>query len=158
MASFNKCILIGNLTADPELRQTPTGISVCRFSIAVNRRAGKNTDANQPTTDFFNIIVWRERAEFVSRYFRKGRPILVCGQIQNRNWTDQQGAKHYTTEIVADEVSFTENKSDGSGSPVASAPSGSGAAYTPDAYGAPAYSSNGSSGFEEIPNDSDLPF
>ena len=155
MASFNKAILIGNLTADPELRQTPNGISVCRFTIAVNRRFSKSEQAQQ-SADFITIVAWRERAEFVSRYFRKGRPILICGQIQSRSWTDPQGAKHYATEVVADDVSFVENKTDNNGA--APAPQGGSASYTPDAYGTPAYSSNGSSGFEEIPNDSDLPF
>ena len=157
MASFNKAILIGNLTADPELRQTPNGISVCRFTIAVNRRFSRNNDQAQQSADFITIVAWRERAEFVTRYSRKGRPILVCGQIQSRSWTDPQGAKHYATEVVADEVSFVENKGDGAGAPGASS-SAAGSAYTPDAYGSPAYSNSGNSGFEEIPNDSDLPF
>ncbi len=158
MASLNKVVLIGNLTADPELRQTPNGISVCRFTIAINRRFSRNNDQGQQSADFITIVAWRERAEFVSRYFRKGRPILVCGQIQSRNWTDPQGAKHYATEVVADEVSFVESKSDGTGAQGGGAPAGQGSSYTPDAYGTPAYSNGGSSGFEEIPNDSDLPF
>ena len=153
MASFNKAILIGNLTADPELRQTSNSISVCRFTIAVNRRFSKNADQNQQTADFINVVAWRERAEFVTRYFKKGRPILVCGQIQSRSWTDPQGGKHYATEVVADELSFVENKAEGSapGAPASSAPVG-------DAYGTPAYSNSGNSGFEEIPNDESLPF
>ena len=153
MASFNKAILIGNLTADPELRQTSNSISVCRFTIAVNRRFSKNADQNQQTADFINVVAWRERAEFVTRYFKKGRPILVCGQIQSRSWTDPQGCKHYATEVVADELSFVENKADGS---APGAPSGG--AASGDAYGTPAYSNNGNSGFEEIPNDESLPF
>ena len=153
MASFNKAILIGNLTADPELRQTSNSISVCRFTIAVNRRFSKNADQNQQTADFINVVAWRERAEFVTRYFKKGRPILVCGQIQSRSWTDPQGGKHYATEVVADELSFVENKAEGS----APGASGSGAPAG-DAYGSPAYSNNGNSGFEEIPNDEQLPF
>jgi len=153
MASFNKAILIGNLTADPELRQTSNSISVCRFTIAVNRRFSKNADQNQQTADFINVVAWRERAEFVTRYFKKGRPILVCGQIQSRSWNDPQGGKHYATEVVADELSFVENKTDGAapGAPAGGAASG-------DAYGTPAYSNNGNSGFEEIPNDEQLPF
>ena len=152
MASFNKAILIGNLTADPELRQTSNSISVCRFTIAVNRRFSKNADQNQQTADFINVVAWRERAEFVTRYFKKGRPILVCGQIQSRSWSDPQGGKHYATEVVADELSFVENKTDGgAAAPASGAPSG-------DAYGTPAYSNNGNSGFEEIPNDEQLPF
>jgi single-strand DNA-binding protein len=145
--AFNKVILVGNFTADPELKQTPSGESVCSFSIAVNRKMAKNGEV-----DFFNIQTWRQRAEFVSRYFKKGKPILVCGQIQSRSWTDQQNQKHYATEVVADEVSFVENK--GEGTSASSATS-----YAPDAYSAPSYSTNGAaSGFEEVQDDDGLPF
>ncbi len=89
MASFNKVILIGNLTADPEIRQTQSQISVCRFTIAVNRRfarsAGAGDAQNQQTADFITVVAWRQSAEFVARYFKKGRPILVCGQLQSRS-------------------------------------------------------------------------
>ncbi len=155
MASFNKVILIGNLTADPELKQTPNGVSVCRFTLAVNRRfVSRNNDQNQQTADFITIVAWKQSAEFVVRYFKKGRPILVCGQIQSRSWTDQAGQKHYATEVVADEVTFVENKNDNA------APAGGNAPYTPDAYSsAPAFSNQGSaSGFEEISSDDNLPF
>lgn len=101
MASFNKVILIGNMTADPELKQTQSGTSVCTFSIAVNRKMAKNNEC-----DFINIVTWRQQAEFVSRYFKKGIPILVCGQLQTRTWTDNQGQKSYATEVVADEIAF----------------------------------------------------
>ena len=104
MASFNKVILIGNMTADPELKQTQTGTSVCSFSIAVNRRFSKNEQGQ--TVDFINIVAWRQSADFVCRYFKKGNPILICGQLQTRTWTDNQGQKRYATEVVADEVSF----------------------------------------------------
>ncbi len=157
MASFNKVILIGNLTADPELKQTPNGVSVCRFTLAVNRRfVSRNNEQNQQTADFITIVAWKQSAEFVVRYFKKGRPILVCGQIQSRSWTDQAGQKHYATEVVADEVTFVENKSDSTG-----APNGGNAPYTPDAYSsAPAFSNQGNagSGFEEISGDDNLPF
>ncbi|MFA5561124.1 MAG: single-stranded DNA-binding protein [Eubacteriales bacterium] len=146
MASFNKVILVGNLTADPELKQTQSGISVCHFSIAVNRRSSRE-DQGQPSTDFFNIVAWRQTAEFVARYFKKGRPILVSGRLQNRNWTDKDGQKRYATEVVADEVTFSDNKSDSTG----------GGTYTPGAYGAPAIS-NSPANFEEIPDDDSLPF
>ena len=152
MASFNKVILMGNMTADPELRQTTSGISVCSFSIAVNRRFSKS-EQNQQSVDFINIVAWRQQAEFVSRYFKKGNPILVCGQLQTRTWTDNQGQKRYATEIQADEVSFVASAAQTAN---ASAPAGS--AYTPDAYGAPAFSSTPGANFEEIPNDGDLPF
>ena len=155
MASFNKVILVGNLVADPELKQTPQGTPVCRFRIAVGRRFAK-AEQGQQTADFISVVVWRQSAEFVSRYFRKGRPILVCGQLQTHNWTDQQGVKRYDTEVVADEVSFVDSKSD-SGNEHSSPAS---TQYTPDAYGTPSYgSANASSGdFEEIQGDDTLPF
>jgi len=151
MASFNKVILIGNMTADPELKQTAAGISVCSFSIAVNRRFAK-PEQGQQNVDFINIVTWRQSAEFVSRYFKKGNPILVCGQLQTRSWTDNQGQKRYATEVVADEVSFVSSAAQGG-----VAPQAGGVTYTPDAYGAPTYST-GSANFEELPSDGDLPF
>ena len=141
MASFNKCIFIGNMTADPELKQSTSGVSVCSFSIAVNRKMANNNEC-----DFINIVTWRQTAEFVSKYFKKGMPILICGQIQTRNWTDSQGQKRYATEVIADEVSFVGNNS--SNESKASQPSN----YMPSAYGA------NNQNFEEIPNDGDLPF
>ena len=153
MASFNKVILIGNMTADPELKQTAGGVSVCSFSIAVNRRFAK-ADQGQQNVDFINIVTWRQQAEFVSRYFKKGNPILICGQLQTRSWSDNQGQKRYTTEVVADEVSFVEsgNRS-GDGMPM-----GGQDTYTPDAYSAPSFSNGNNSGFEELPGDDGLPF
>ena len=151
MASFNKVILIGNMTADPELKQTAAGISVCSFSIAVNRRFAK-AEQGQQNVDFINIVTWRQQAEFVSRYFKKGNPILICGQLQTRTWNDTQGQKRYATEVVADEVSFVSPASQTNGA----APAGS--SYTPEAYGAPVFSSAAGANFEEIPHDGDLPF
>lgn len=113
MATFNKAILIGNLVADPELKQTPQGTSCCRFRIAVQRRFAK--EGAEQTADFIDIVAWRQTAEFVCKYFRKGKPILICGQIQTRSWTDQQGGKRYATEVVADEVSFVESASASAG-------------------------------------------
>ena len=124
MASFNKVILIGNLTANPELKQTQSGVSVCTFSIAVNRRFTKD---GEQTCDFIPIVTWRQTAEFVSRNFVKGKPILVCGQLQTRNWTDKDGNKRIATEVVADEVSFVGNNE----STTDAKPS----TYTPSAYG-----------------------
>ena len=153
MASFNKVILIGNMTADPELKQTTGGISVCSFSIAVNRRFAR-ADQGQQNVDFINIVTWRQQAEFVSRYFKKGNPILICGQLQTRSWNDNQGQKRYTTEVVADEVSFVASATQNAG---AVAPGQAASSYTPEAYGAPTFNSAGAN-FEEIPNDGDLPF
>ena len=154
MADLNKVILMGHMTADPELKQTGSGISVCSFSIGVNRRYSKSADQNQQSVDFINIVAWRQQAEFVSRYFKKGSSIIVCGQLQTRNWTDNQGQKRYVTEVVADEVSF--------GAPAASQNPGgdkpSAQGYTPTAYGAPSFNSASSASFEEIPSDDSLPF
>ena len=153
MASFNKVILIGNMTADPELKQTASGLSVCSFSIAVNRRFTKGADQNQPTVDFINIVAWRQNAEFVSRYFKKGNPILVCGQLQTRRWQDNQGQQRTTVEVVADEVTFVAPASQNG-----AAPAVGGGAYTPEAYGTPSFNSADTASFEEIPNDETLPF
>ena len=153
MASLHKVILIGNLTADPELKQTQSGISVVSFTIAINRRyQSKNAPEGQQTADFINIVAWRQSAESVSRFFKKGKPILVCGSIQSRSYTDNQGNKRYVTEVVADEVGFVESKSE----------SGGGASqYTPDAYNAaPSYSNTNAAEpkFEPVSDEDDLPF
>ena len=152
--AFNKVILIGNLTADPELKQTQGGISVCSFTIAVNRRFSKD---GEQSCDFINIQAWRHQAEFVSKYFNKGKPVLVCGQLQTRNWTDKDGNKRYATEVVAEEISFvgyneTEDK------PKTAQP------HMPSAYTNPQpakqmqFTTPANQQFEEIPNDGDLPF
>lgn len=151
MASFNKVILIGHMTADPELKQTQSGVSVCAFSIGVNRRFAKEGEQN---VDFINIVAWRQQAEFVSRYFKKGNPILVCGQIQTRNYTDSQGQKRYVTEVVADEVSFVENKS---AEPTVSTPPNP-ATLGDKSYVPSAYTGNNNPQFEVLPSDADLPF
>ena len=93
MASLNKVMLIGNLTADPELKTTQSGISVTTFTIAVQRRVARQQAEGQQTADFISIVAWRQSAEFVCKYFKKGRPILVCGSIQTRTWTDNQNQK-----------------------------------------------------------------
>lgn len=115
MASLNKVILMGNLTADPELKTTPSGISVVSFTIAVGRRLSKEqqVDPNAVKADFINIVAWRGTADFVSRYFSKGKSIVVIGQLQVRSYTAQDGSKRYVTEVVADEVTFGSNASDG---------------------------------------------
>ena len=111
---FNKAILIGRLTADPELKQTQSGISVCSFSIAVDRRfSGRDSERK---TDFINITSWRQQAEFVCRYFHKGDVIGVEGSIQTRNYEDKNGNKRTATEIVTDNVFFTGARSSNAGS------------------------------------------
>ncbi len=150
MADLNKVILMGHMTADPELKQTTSGISVCSFSIGVNRRYNK-ADQGQQSVDFINIVSWRQQAEFVSRYFKKGSSIIVCGSLQTRNWTDNQGQKRYVTEVVADEVSFGAPAAQGGNTEPK-------AGYTPAAYGTPSFNSTESANFEEIPGDESLPF
>ena len=153
MASFNKVILIGNMTSDPELKQTASGISVCSFSIAVNRRFNKGADQGQQTVDFINVVAWRQNAEFVSRYFKKGNPILICGQLQTRRWTDNQGQQRIATEVVTDEVSFVAPANQNG-----QAPQQAGATtYTPEAYSTPSFG-GASASFAEIPDDGNLPF
>lgn len=109
MANFNinKSILGGRLTADPELKQTPQGISVTSFQIAVNR---KGKDAQ---TDFITCQAWRQTAEFICKYFKKGSSICVVGNIQTRTWTDSNNQKRYATEVVVDEALFVDSKADG---------------------------------------------
>ena len=145
MPSFNKVILMGNLTADPELKQTPSGVSVTSFGIAVERRF--QSQNGQREVDFINIVCWRQTAEFVAKYFSKGRPILICGTLQTRSWVDNNNQKRYTTEVVADEVSFV-GKKDDSGSPSYQSPASIPSYSTPKSEGS----------FEEISADDDLPF
>ena len=150
---LNKVILVGRLTADPQMRQTPSGVSMCRFSVAVDRPF-TSKETGQREADFINVVAWRSTAEFVSKYFHKGSSICVIGSIQTRKWQDQNGQNRYITEVIADEVNFVDSKSDSS-SRQAAAP-----AYTPDSYGAPSYSSGSNTApkFEEMSNEDDLPF
>lgn len=106
---MNKVILMGRLTRDPEMRQTPNGITVCSFSIAVNRRFAKE---GQQSADFINCTAWRQQAEFICKYFRKGSMIAVVGQLQSRSWENQEGKRQYSTEVMVDEVYFTGSKNE----------------------------------------------
>ena len=155
MANFNlnRVILGGRLTADPELRMTSTGTPVTSFTIAVNRRT-RNDDQQGQQADFIDCVAWRERAEFITRYFRRGSSICVEGSLQKRTWTDQQGQKQFSTEVRVDNVYFVDSK--GEGPQVQSAPAG----YTPESYGTPTYTGGGNPAprFEEIADDDDLPF
>ncbi len=107
---MNKVILMGRLTRDPELRQTPTGVSVARFSIAVNRRfSGRD---GQQQADFINCAAWRQTGEFICRYFQKGSMIAVVGSIQTSSWDDKDGKRQYSTEVVVDEAYFTGSRAE----------------------------------------------
>lgn len=107
MAALNKVILIGRLTANPELKTTQSGVAVTSFTIAVDRPATKD---GKKETDFINIVAWRQTAQFTCKYFGKGSAIIVCGSIQTRSWKDADGKNRYATEVVASEVSFAESK------------------------------------------------
>ena len=139
---FNLVVLTGRLTADPELKTTPNGIPVTTFSIAVNRnyRAGE-----EQQTDFINIVAWRQRAEFITKYFKKGSMIGIEGSIQTRRYTDKNGNNRTAFEVVANNVQFVESKRDGA----------------PAASGEPASFSNADvNDFADLgsASDDDLPF
>lgn len=104
---MNKVILMGRLTKEPELRQTPQGTMVCSFSIAVNRRFAKE---GQQSADFINCTAWRNTAEFIAKYFTKGNMISVVGNLQSRSWDGQDGKKQYAMDVVVDEAYFTGSK------------------------------------------------
>ncbi|MBQ4354840.1 MAG: single-stranded DNA-binding protein [Clostridia bacterium] len=172
--NFNKVILGGRLTADPELKTTPSGISVTSFTVAVNRRFGGKS-GEEAQADFFNVTAWRQTAEFITRYFRKASSICVVGSIQTRTWMDQNGQKRFATEIVADEAYFVDAKSE---SPLAVqqasamyAQGGQSGSYMPEGYGsfgapsgagsyqnAGSYQAPAAPKFEDISDDDELPF
>lgn len=159
---LNKVILMGRLTADPELRQTPSGISSCRFSVAIDR-SYKSKETGEKQTDFINVVAWRSTAEFISRYFSKGKMIIVEGSLRNNNYTDQNGVKHYSMDVQADNVSFGESKSASAANSVGI---GNGNFQQPQQQTAPPQSqpatetvSLGDLGdFEEILSDGEVPF
>jgi single-strand DNA-binding protein len=144
MASFNKVILIGNLVADPELKATPAGVQVTSFRIAVGRRFKQGEGQQQ--TDFIDVVAWRSTAEFISKYFTKGKPILICGALQTRTWTDNNNQKRYAVEVVAEEASFVGSRGEQDGGKVNAYPT----AQTP--------SVDVQESFTEVSNDEDLPF
>ena len=146
MAGLNKIILMGNLTADPEFKTTPSGVSVTTFKIAVGRRFAKQGD--EVTADFFNIVAWRNTAEFVSKYFSKGKAIVIVGALQNRSWTDSEGQKRYITEIIADECYFAGNSGQSDNAIAPTAPTAPTATQTTPATAT----------FEELSTEHDLPF
>ena len=163
--NFNKVILGGRMTADPELKTPPSGISVTSFTVAVNRRFGGKS-GEEAQADFISVTAWRQTAEFITRYFRKANSICVVGSLQTRSWTDQQGQKRFATEIVADEAYFVDAKSEapqavqnmgqGYASPAAvQAPAQS---YMPDGYGVQAPMTQAAPAFEDMADDDELPF
>lgn len=108
---LNKIILMGRLTRDPELRRTSSGIAVAAFTLAVDRDFS-NSQTGERETDFIDIVAWRSTAEFVSKYFSKGRMAVVAGRLQIRPWTDKDGNKRRSAEVIADNVYFGDSKRD----------------------------------------------
>lgn len=147
--NLNKVVLCGRLTSDPELKMTATGIAVVSFTLAVNRPY-RNTDANsnQPSADFISVVAWRQRAEFISRYFKKGSSLCITGSIQTRKWTDQNGQNRYATEVVVDDAMFVDSRSEGSARDNGAAP------YSAEPYATPGAAES----FDIIKDDDDLPF
>lgn len=146
---------MGRLTSDPELRQTPNGVSTCQFTVAVTR--GYTSQNGERQSDFINVVAWRQTAEFVCRYFNKGRLILVEGELRTRTYDDKRypDVRHYVTEVFADNVSFGETKGSAGGGYQQQTPQQP--AYQQSAP-APAVSVGDLSDFEEVISDSDLPF
>jgi single-strand DNA-binding protein len=141
---MNKVFLIGNLTRDPELTETNTGVSLCRFSIAVNR--SYSAADGERKTDFFNIVAWRGLGENVSRYAKKGNKVAVTGSIELRNYEDNQGVKRTAVDIVAQDVEFL-------------TPKGNGSDYSaPDSNSTPAPHERKRASLQAFDDDSDIPF
>ena len=129
---LNHITIMGRLTRDPELRRTGTGTAVASFTVAVDRDFG-GRDGGEKETDFIDCVAWRQTGEFVSKYFTKGRMIVVSGRLQIRSWTDKDGNKRRTAEVVADNCYFGDSKRDGD----------SGASYGGNAYGGNSFGGSG---------------
>ena len=167
---LNHIVLMGRLTRDPELRRTGSGIPVTTFTLAVDRDFGSNKETGEKETDFIDIVTWRSTAEFVSKYFAKGRMAVVSGRLQIRNWNDKDGNKRRSAEVVADNVYFGESKrSSDAGSAYGGSTGSSYGNYAPNngGYNAPAPSYGGYSAPASAPasdfamledDDAQLPF
>ena len=133
---LNHITIMGRLTRDPELRRTGSGIAVASFTVAVDRDFG-GRDGGEKETDFIDCVAWRQTGEFVSKYFTKGRMIVVSGRLQIRSWTDKDGNKRRTAEVVADNCYFGDSKRDNDG----------GNAYGGNTYGGNSYGNNNYGGY-----------
>ncbi len=158
---LNKVILMGRLVADPELRQTPSNISVCRFRIAIDRPYS-SSNGGERQADFISIVAWRQNAEFVSKYFSKGKMAIVEGSLRNADYTDANGVKHYAMEVQADRVSFGESKSASNGSSYQEQSNFQQPSYNNEAKAQQPANESVQIGdlgdFEEILSDGDVPF
>ena len=137
---LNHIVIMGRLTRDPELRRTGSGIAVASFTVAVDRDFG-GRDGGEKETDFIDCVAWRQTGEFVSKYFTKGRMIVVSGRLQIRSWTDKDGNKRRTAEVVADNCYFGDSKRDAEGGN-----SYGGNTYGGNAYGGSSYGNNNNYG------------
>ena len=163
--SLNKCMIIGNLGRDPEMRYTPSGQAVTQFSVATNRNYRDPQGEWQSETEWFRVVVWGDQGERVAEYLRKGHKVYVEGRIQTRQWEDQSGAKRYTTELIANRVQSLERR-DREGDPPfpGDSPGGSSAGSSSSGSGGAAGGSSGGSGTaSSAPSSSaedfdDLPF
>jgi len=153
---MNIVSLIGRLTADPELKHTQSGTAMTRFTIAVDRNFTKQGEERQ--ADFISITAWQQKAEFICRYFTKGRRIAIVGEIRTGSYTDRDGNKRYTTDVIANNVEFCDSKNDGSGYGSGSGTSGQGYRRAESSDPAPSYSSGDNGDFYEAPASDDLPF
>jgi single-strand DNA-binding protein len=153
---MNKVILIGRLCADPEFRQTTSGIAVCRIRLAVDRPKQKDQEQQ---ADFVNCTAWRNTAEFISRYFTKGQKIIVEGSLRNNDYTDNNGVKHYSMEVQIQNVEFGESKGSDGGYQQQSAPAQQTTApRTASPAQSPVEQQLDLSDFEEILSDGEVPF
>ena len=155
---LNRIILMGRLTRDPELRHTGSGTAVASFSLAVERDF-RDKASGQRTTDFIDIVAWRQTGEFVSKYFTKGRMAVVEGRLQMRDWQDRDGNKRRSAEVVADNVYFADSRRDGEQAG-GYAPASTSYAPAPSSYAPPANQSSApASDFAELSDDDgELPF
>ena len=163
---LNQITIMGRLTRDPELRRTQSGIPVCTFTVAVDRDF-QQRDGSEKQTDFIDCVAWRSTAEFVTKYFAKGRMIIVSGSLQSRKWQDKNGQNRVSWEISVGNVYFGDSKRDGASGGDYAAPAygaqpyGAAPAYgaQPSYGGADNYSAPGNAGnFAEIEEDGELPF
>ncbi|MDO5152208.1 MAG: single-stranded DNA-binding protein [Eubacteriales bacterium] len=143
---LNHITIMGRLTRDPELRRTGSGIAVASFTVAVDRDFG-GRDGGERETDFIDCVAWRQTGEFVSKYFTKGSMIVVSGRLQIRNWTDKEGNKRRSAEVVADNVYFGESKRS----------SESNSSYGGNAYGGNSYGNNSNYGGSSYNNNAPAP-
>ena len=145
MAAINRVVLVGNLTRDPELRHTPSGMAVCSLRLAVNTRRKDETGQWVDKPNYFDITVWGNQGERCAQYLSKGRPVGIDGRLEWRDWETQEGTKRQAVEVVADTVQFLGSRGDGEGG-------GGGGGYIPNEVATPA------GDFPSSPTDDDIPF